>query len=285
MMSVQVNGVINKQIKSYKKWLEKAELFTYEFRHLDNSYYKVRYSKYRSSQPTGFLIMTSDGGIIPFEEAKFVLKQFDRYNSCILGAAEKLSNYKEIPVKIFDELQEYLRIIKEIGPHLEKDIIKALNLGKDYIFQKKRFDEIYQELKEIDYTVQQKRGYLTLNEVEKVYILLSEYNKSLYHSLRESRETISSFSALYQFCQKNQQKIIKINSFAFKRLDHILEALTRKSNIDTLHETLREFEQDENGNQISFTVGEKGLQEYVEKLNKRGNKQFEQNLIPLIRNL
>lgn len=278
------NIVIKRKIKDYKKFFESSNIFSYEYREDGQSYYYVAYYKFDIEKATGYLILSSDGDVVPFGIAKSVLRQFQKYNACITSASKQLAKYKEYTVKMFEELLHHLALLEKIDSINKTDVKTVSELSQTYIEQKKRLNELYEELIDIDMVVQQKRGYLTPTEVEHVYELLGEFNRLLYNSARKSRETLPSFKSLHQFCLNHKREISEQDPLAFRRLNHVLESFNLESSIKTLQETLRDFERDENGNQVTFSSGEKGLWEY-DKMNSRiGEYEFNQKIVPLIRN-
>ena len=280
-MAVQPTASVKAEIKKHKRIFEKDELFTYTLKYESETYHQVRYTRF--GKGSGYLILTADGKVVPLAEAKAVIKQFDTYNTCIVSATTRLFRYKENPIHVLIELKELLPQLEPFGPTISNDVEHVIALADTYVREKERLNAIYEEMRQMDIEVQQKRGFLTITEVERADAYIAEMNGLLYDSLRQSRATLPAFKRLHKFIQHNYKQVVERTGHA-KRLHMLLRAFTHSRNIRTLEQTLQGFEKDEWGKPFKLSPGKKGLQELEAIGAREGELNMERNIYPLLRN-
>ncbi|MFO1442103.1 hypothetical protein KDN24_02465 [Bacillus sp. Bva_UNVM-123] len=270
-------------IQEYKKMFEKWDMW--DFAYFDGSEY---YFLTLYNQPirgiTGYLILNQAGFAIPFSEAKHPAYCLISYNTLVHFAISNIlpQIHKEMaPYKQFVSLlQKHRAVILAESPNMGDSIHKMITYTEDALQNSDKLNEIIRSLSYYQDKITKEVGFFDDTLLAKMQEEGAKYNEIMYvYGLRE-REMMPDYQQLIDFIHSNaSSRIPRMDKW---KLLHLIKA-AMQSNKGALEKSLAGFEQDENGNRVTFDLN--NIRESLQKQRTAdGVVAFNKKSIPLIRN-
>ncbi|MBO8164392.1 MAG: hypothetical protein H0Z34_11830 [Brevibacillus sp.] len=288
-MKVQETPEIKTQIKKYKKWLEKAELFPYTFKWNDKEYCYVFYK--RVGGRAGILILDLHAQVVSREEAEVVAVKVGNYNSIVVEGNRKLSRDKNRPIW---PIQNMIAILDQLEPvcssfadfHEIQDDWHGFRQTLQTIFTgQQRLQEIYDEMQKVDDTVHEKRNYTLIPEdVEEMRKLIREWQRIMYTEGRLQLESIPAVRRIQAFLKQYRNRVNLQTRPAVEKLLHLIKKYLDPDSLKILHRSLSGFEKDEHGRPVTFAPGERGIEQMMEMYERRSKFDLQRVFIDGLRN-
>ena len=203
------------------------------------------------------------------------------YNNIAKGAAADLVREKDRDITPMRDLHRILRDNESIfsDRSILQDYQVVRGMLEVIIEGQQKLRTIFEQLKEVDIDARERRRFITMDDVNRFMALNEQYQTILYRQGKVQQESRGSMNDLAQF--------IKVHSASIgesKRALKLLDAFQAAHVIRTLNESLKSFEVDQNGNQLSFSSGEAGVKEMLQVYKEKTKHETETNLYALLRN-
>lgn len=274
-----MSQALRKTAEKHKKILEKIEYFSFQMELDGERYDHVLYLRF--NKPSGILIADQSGQAVSPDRAKRIAALMNYYNNIAKGAANDLVREKDRDVA---PMRDLLRILRDNAARFsdasiaedERRVREMLELILD---GQQSLKEIFEELKAIDIDARERRGYITVEDVDQFMALNERYQSILYRQGKAQQETYDSMRRLAEHVRKNAAAIRQSD-----RLLEVLAAFQDARTRRTLDESLKSFEVDSFGKRHSFSSGEAGAREMLALYKEKTRYETETNLFPLLRN-
>ncbi|RKD24483.1 hypothetical protein BEP19_08850 [Ammoniphilus oxalaticus] len=262
-----------------KKLLEKIEYFAYQLELNGARYHHVLYLRF--NKPSGILIVDQDGQAVSRELARQVVAPINYYNNIAKGAGTDLVREKDRDVKPMVDLHRILTQQEDvfIDTPVAQDCQRVVQMLDLILDGQQTLRQIFEDLKAIDIEARDKRGYITMRDVDQFVALNEQYQSILYRQGKAQKETYASMDALARFI-KERKSLVREH----KRAIDVLVSFQHASVKKTLDESLQSFEQDKQGKRHQFADGEAGVAQMLALYKEKTQYETEHELFKLLRN-
>lgn len=279
-MNMKTSG-LNNDIRNYKKLFENYEMFTYSFKNHDNYFYYVSY--FRFNKCTGIAIL-HDEKEVEKEEIYLAFKMMNNFNRIICDTRDQLVPDIKRPISVFQELKSLLQgaMISEghFLSEVKEDITLLEKMADLMISFPYELRLIFKEIQAIEKEVLD-RGYLLEENVNRAQELNFQHCKIMYNQGREQLKGIKyAQSIIKQLKSVDKDHLNKDIKLLMKHL----QLFSSEQAISEIMASQSSFEKDEYGNKITFSSGEKGLEEYKGMFYKRVDHILENHIKDYLRN-
>ncbi|WP_458415059.1 hypothetical protein ACNQFZ_09775 [Schinkia sp. CFF1] len=258
---------IRNLIKRYKKWFENVNIVPYAIFMNDAYYYYAIYVSF--NKPVGYLIFQPNGELPSNKEAKQVLQYIDSYNGCIGIAADEIIKQKELTIWPFERKLILFELLKEelklSLSAVQPEIDRICYVCEQYVLRQERLKQIYKEIEEIHNGSQIGRGYITVEDSEKVNQLVVKYKSIIYIAGRLTLNNVSDAKKVIEYLQTNKGKVSNKHS---EELYELIKLLNSYTNVNTLEKAIVAFEKAPDGSRLRFEADEIGIQQMIENEQK-----------------
>ncbi|WP_110067710.1 hypothetical protein [Cytobacillus oceanisediminis] len=269
-------------IKKYKKFLEKWDMW--DFAYFDGSEYYFL-NQYRTSIKgiSGYLILNSQGSAVPFSQAKEYFRYLINYNTML---AQTISDILPQMKKNMSPFQERVQLLSKYrGAFNNLTTIEAasadriINETNKTLEMPSLLNDIYYSIGDYQRKIMEEKGYFDLEILKKIRSTFNKYREVMYkYGIRE-RDLMKDYDTVVDCLDKLGAQIPVQDKRNIKKL--LIAA--KQSNQGALEKSMREFELDEDGNEI--TIDPTRLSESLEeKFEKEGSKYFNEKMVTKLRN-
>lgn len=270
-------------IKNYKKFLEKWNMWDYAYFDGTEYYFLNQYlSKIKGI--SGYLILDRNGEVIPFNQAKGIFLLLVNYNTMMSQAISDILPQMKKKMTPFQERVNLLIKHRDLFTTLSSGetltsvdrIIKESNISLE---MPKLLNDIYYTMADYQIEIRDKKGYFDQELLERIRKTFSGYRLTMYNYGMRERSLIKDYDIVVHSLNELDGKI---PAGDIKKIKNLLIG-AKQSNQDALEKSMREFEQDEEGNKV--IIDQTRLEESLEvKFDKEGIKYFEEKMIVKLRN-
>ncbi len=271
-------------IKSYKKFLEKWDMWDYAYYDGSEYYFLNQYLTKIQGSISGYLILDRKGEVIPFRKAKEILISLVNFNTLM---SQAISDILPQMKKNMSPFQERVKLLIK-----HRDLFSTFSSAEtvesvDRIINETNISlEIPQVLNDIFYTLsdyqietKDKKGYFDQEFLEKVRRTFNGYRVTMYNYGMRERSLIKDYDIVVNSLNDLYGKI---PAKELRDIKHLL-VTAKQSNLGALEKSMIEFEQDEEGNKVM--IDQSRIEESLEeKFDKEGVKYFEEKMIVKLRN-
>jgi len=282
MINVKPTDKHVENIKKYKKWFEKWDMWDFAYKDKNNYYFLVLY-EVPIKGISGYVFLDEKGEIVSFQEAVKYGTSLINFNTNMDELIKKtLPQMKKNPAAfqaLLTLLTDYKQAFLKVDESIENAIDRIIVGIEKTLQMNPKLEEIYYEIGYMQREVTREKGYLDEDLLARINDKMLDIRTIMYsYGLREFHLT-PDYQMVLNVIKNNQIEMPKPNLNALK--GNIMAAID--SNNTTLKKSMRSFETDFDGNEVYIDPNDvKGS--LKKKTEKSIGTEFEKLIVPLIRN-
>ncbi|MBP1991677.1 hypothetical protein [Paenibacillus eucommiae] len=273
------------EIKKYKKFLEKEEIFNYPYRYEGVEYNYVIFKKL--GKVTASLVLTEDKGVSR-NQMVHAGWAFFHFNRVIVEARIQLIPDINRPILVLQEGKKQLRKAEwnpdfKMSPFQEeiRRLYEVLDTG---LKVKEKLHNILLDMQALEKKMLE-RGYLIDEDTEQMIGFNIDHYRTMYHQGKEIIRSLPTLKKLKAHVEKLKGSLAGEDEHLRQSLYVFLDAFTADKTVEDLLSSNESFEKDEWGDPVQMLEGEAGLRQYEAKLRKEVEHIYETEIVKDIRNL
>jgi hypothetical protein len=272
-----IEGTFNK----YKRFLETIDVAKYQINY-NGAYYRIAsYNKFGGTK--GYLVLNGNGKLCPRQEAVDPYKQFITFNSFLVGLDKEWRSEMKKPTSVFNETINLLHQIRPFTIKHNDSITKVILIIEELKEGYQRITDIHPEaMKKYDDMVE--KGELDIKTVNEITELMSEFTSLQYKNLYLQIDAKQHFEVISKELEDLKLNVGNQDKKVVEKAKDVFKYLTEEKYQSGIQKSLRNFETDLQGQQISFYLESNWERKLIENINARNNDEFQKIVLPMLRN-
>jgi hypothetical protein len=271
---------VRKHINSYKRLLERPELYNHAALHNGQYYYNIQYWRLGKKEAVGYLILREDGSVPPRSEATPVVLLVMSHNTFAINFTKNFAVDKDKPVWMFEQKRDHLRQLlpyceQDMDEQTRRDAYSLLTLCEYMAESVNQLQEIYDRGMAHHHQFLA-RMYVTEEDFAHLDQVLHESDYLLYDRLVRQMEQKGAVDRVYAYFTSTKVKLGSEQQTALRKLINLLRDYKRSDIWSTMAKSIRHMEL--NGSPYR---GEEEMRLRVEEEYKRTIPRL---VLPLLRN-
>ncbi|MFT4415399.1 hypothetical protein ACLM5H_16180 [Fredinandcohnia humi] len=266
-------------IKDYKKFLEKWDMWDFAYRDGNEDYFLAQYL-HTMKGISGYLILDSEGEVVPFENARIAARHLIHYNTICSGAISQILPQMKKDISPLRDRVEALESLSNTisSMQVNSSIERIVASTKQSIEEREMIEGLFYDLGHAQREVTKEKGYFDLGFLHMMKDKFDTYLEILYmHGLRE-RELQEDYEVVIGLLESEEIPEAKNQS----QLRMILRE-TVKTNKNELERSMATFFI--KGDGIDLSMDRKDIRRLLDEARDQdGDNAFEKEIMPLIRN-
>ncbi len=269
-------------IKKYKKILEKWDMWDFAYYDGSEYYFLNQYISY-IKRISGYLILNSQGNAIPFSQAKEYFRYLINYNTMLAQTISDILPQMKKNMSPFQErvqlLIKYREAFNSLTSVEAESAARIINETNKTLEMPNLLNDIYYTIGTYQQQITMEKGYFDLELLKKIRSTFNQYREVMYKYGMRERSLNKDYDIVVNSLKNLKGKIPAKD----RRNIKILLVSAKQSNQGALEKSMREFEQDDNGNKV-FIDQTRLKESLAEKFKKDGLKYFEEKMVIKLRN-
>ncbi|AYA76405.1 hypothetical protein DOE78_13660 [Bacillus sp. Y1] len=271
-------------IKSYKKFYEKWDMWDYAYYDGTEYYFINQYLIKIQKGISGHLVIDRNGQVIPFNKAKDIYRLFANFNTMMSQAISDILPQMKKSMSPFQARVKLLEKYRELfSTHSSAETVasvdRIINESNTSLEIPKELNDIYYTMADYQIETRDKKGYFDHALLQKMRKTFNQYRVTMYNYGMRERSLIKDYDVVVESLKELSGKIPARDLRSIKNL----LVAAKQSNQGALEKSMKEFEQDEEGNIV--VIDQTRLEESLEeKFEREGSKHFQQKMILGLRN-
>lgn len=245
-MIVRETAQVREQIQTYKRFLEKPDLFNHAALLDDQTYYNVQYWRWGKNEAVGYLILRSDGSVPPRSEAISVVHLFMSHNNAAVNFTQKFAVDKEKPVWMYQQKRDHLWALlpaceAQMDTQIRQDAAAVIDMCEKMVGSVDKLQAIFDRGMR-HHNQMLSRNYVTPEDEKHMRDALIESDYILYRRLKKQVELQGAVDRLYHFFHSYQHDLPREQREAVKKLTALLRDYKRDEIRRIMIQSVRDME-------------------------------------------
>ncbi len=271
MQSIEVSELRDK-ISDFIQEDEDYQLCSYGILANDKMYY------YGYSNEKKYFIVDMDGTLVSKEEA---LQTFDDFIYSWAILTDNLNHFIQCankrPLSMFEKLSYNINKFSSNKAKIRgvEDEVTAVKQMLATIFNgQEELKEKIKEAKEFKDTKFEESLHFTKEDIKQLILFNSQLNWILYLQAKSINESIEPMKKVYSYLKHEFGFVDNYLNFTHIALKQLLNHFTSETTINQNKESLKSFEENHNGNYVSFPNSEIGFTQFHKQMKKNFENEF-----------